>query len=149
MKQKSVRSRAPSASSEAVRRIMKANYGGNLRPERLLRAVLRQEGFRFGYHSRPLRTLRCTADLVFRRKRVCVFVDGCFWHGCPQHFKPPKTNTRWWSEKMVETKQRDARQRRQLRAAGWRVVRVWEHDLDRDPAGIANRIMHLLSRKQA
>lgn len=66
---------------------------------------------------------------MVRGPKVCVFVDGCYWHGCPRHFKTPGTNSGWWAEKIEANWERDARQTRLLRLAGWRVMRVWEHDL--------------------
>ena len=73
--------------------------------------------------------VRCKADIVFPRQMVCVFVDGCFWHGCSRHFGTPKTNSAWWAEKIAANVERDARQTALLREHGWRVVRVWEHEL--------------------
>lgn len=141
---KSIRSRAPTATCATVRRIMIANYGGDLRPERMLRGALRTAGLRFLHHVRPVKDLRCTADVVFPRKRVCVFVDGCFWHCCPRHFAAPKTNSRWWKEKIQATKDRDRRQRSLLRSAGWRVVRIWEHEL-KDIDHVVDRIARVIA----
>src|SRR5438270_4526895 len=97
---KSLRSRAPLASSEHTRRVMQANVGRETDAERLVRSYLHRAGFRFRKDARPVRKLRCAADLVFRRHKICIFVDGCFWHGCPVHFKTPKANRAWWSEKI-------------------------------------------------
>ena len=68
-------------------------------------------------------------DFVFRRERVVVFVDGCFWHGCPRHAKKPKTRAVFWAAKFSRNKERDRLVTRTLRQAGWRVIRVWECDL--------------------
>src|SRR5437899_9492335 len=106
----SIRSRAPSASSPAVRRVMLANVGRERRPERILRRVLYSAGLRFRKDHRPDQTLRCKADIVFPRQKVCVFVDGCFWHGCNIHFAIPKTHSAWWKEKIHATIERDQRQ---------------------------------------
>ena len=65
----------------------------------------------------------------FRRQRVCIFIDGCFWHRCPKHFHVPKTNSAWWDEKVQATVDRDQRQTLVLRQSGWNVLRFWEHDL--------------------
>jgi DNA mismatch endonuclease (patch repair protein) len=70
-------------------------------------------------------------DFVFRRQRVVIFVDGCFWHGCPRCYTRPVTRRRYWDEKVRQNRARDARQRRDLRAAGWCVLRIWEHELKR------------------
>jgi len=68
-------------------------------------------------------------DFVFRTQRVCVFVDGCFWHGCPQHATKPGTSAAFWRKKFAANKARDLLVNRTLRKAGWRVVRIWEHEL--------------------
>lgn len=125
----SIRSRAPKASSDATRRVMQSNVGRETTPERRIRSELHRRGLRYLKDARPVPALRCSADLVFRGPKVCVFVDGCYWHGCPRHFKTPGTNSSWWAEKIEANRERDARQTRLLRLAGWRVVRVWEHDL--------------------
>lgn len=71
--------------------------------------------------------VKTNADLVFRRHNLIVFIDGCFWHGCPWHYKTPKTRSEWWDAKIQRNKTRDARKTRKLRRLGWQVVRVWEH----------------------
>lgn len=130
MSGKSIRSRAPSASSPSVANVMVANWGGNTAPERILRSALHGAGFRFFKDCRPLPEIRCTADLVFPRHLVCIFVDGCFWHGCGRHFKCPKTNSAWWQEKIESNRLRDNRQTKALTMRKWKVIRVWEHALD-------------------
>lgn len=130
MTRQCLRSRAPTTRSPGVRNVMVANWGGNTAPERKLRSALHRAGLRFFKDCKPLRDLRCTADLVFPRRRTCVFVDGCFWHGCRRHFKRPKTNSEWWEEKINSNRARDRRQTARLSALGWNVIRVWEHDLE-------------------
>src|SRR5437016_4299938 len=129
MKGKSIRARAPAASSEMVRRVMQANYGDQTKPEKLLRSELHRKGFRFYKNRRPVNVLRCAADIVFPSQRVCIFVDGCFWHGCPSHFRLPIANQAWWKEKIEANRHRDKAQTTQLQQMGWLVVRVWEHEL--------------------
>ncbi len=74
-------------------------------------------------------SLAVTPDFVFLKQRVTVFVDGCFWHGCPKHGTKPKGNATFWRKKFAANKARDARVNRALRRAGWRVIRIWEHEL--------------------
>ncbi|MGO9270113.1 MAG: very short patch repair endonuclease [Terriglobia bacterium] len=136
----SIRSRAPVATSPSVRRAMRSTYGGELRPERSLRSLLHRAGLRFRKHRRPLPVFRCTADIVFPRQRLCVFVDGCFWHGCPRHFSCPKQNSGWWREKIADNIERDKRQTKFLRSSGWRVIRVWEHEVGVYPDRVVRRI---------
>ena len=75
--------------------------------------------------------------MVFTRRRVAVFVDGCFWHGCPEHGSWPKANASWWREKIEANTERDRRVTERLESAGWTVIRIWEHE---DPEAAADRI---------
>lgn len=84
-------------------------------------------------------------DFAFRSAKLAVFVDGCFWHRCPRCFTKPVTNAEFWETKLAANVMRDLRVRRQLRALGWRVVRIWEHDLPR-PDKVARRIAAALSK---
>lgn len=86
--------------------------------------------------------LKGNPDFVFQKQRRIIFVDGCFWHGCLKHSKPPQSNQAYWQAKMIRNKQRDVFVTRTLRAKGWRVLRIWEHELS-----LKNRI-HLLRRLQ-
>src|SRR5690349_17056430 len=104
---------------------MQANVGRDTLPERLLRQELTNLGLRYRKHV--LVAPRCRADIVFASCRVCVFVDGCFWHGCPTHFHLPKANAAWWQTKIDRTRQRDAARTSELRKDGWTVIRLWEH----------------------
>lgn len=95
-------------------------------------------GMRYRVDRAPLKALRRRADIVFGPARVAVFIDGCFWHGCPDHGRPQtKANPAYWSEKMARNRARDADTDAKLAAAGWLVVRVWEHE---DPAVVATRV---------
>jgi DNA mismatch endonuclease (patch repair protein) len=125
----SIRSRAPQASSLAVRKVMQANVGRTTQPEASLRSAVHQLGLRFRVNARPEANLRCEADLLFRRAKVCVFVDGCFWHGCPEHFSVPRQNRSWWIEKIRINQGRDTKRTIELKQRGWKVVRYWEHQL--------------------
>ena len=84
-------------------------------------------------------------DFIFADARIAVFVDGCFWHGCRLHSSQPRTNTAFWRKKLDGNIVRDRLVNRELRKAGWRVVRVWEHDLPKRGGYWANRIKRLLS----
>ncbi len=109
------------------------------KPELAVRRVLHRRGLRYRTSVRPLVGLRCQADIVFTRAKVACFVDSCHWHACEQHLRLPRTNTEWWEQKLAWTKERDARNNRVLREAGWTVIRIWEHE---DPVDAANRIEH-------
>ena len=93
-----------------------------------LRKELHRRGLRYQVNIQPLDDLRRKADVVFRRARVAVFVDGCFWHFCPQHRSLPKTNAEWWRGKLEGNRNRDIDTTLQLENAGWAVMRVWEHE---------------------
>ncbi|WP_078858485.1 very short patch repair endonuclease [Streptomyces sp. NRRL F-2799] len=116
------------ASSAARRRNMQAIRSRDTTPERLIRSLVHAQGFRYRVAARPLPNLRRTADLVFRPAKLAVFIDGCYWHGCPQHYVPPRTNPGYWSDKVARNMARDRDTDDQLRAAGWTVLRFWEHD---------------------
>lgn len=107
---------------------MLGNRNRDTSPERALRSLVHAAGLRYRVAAKPLPGMRRTADLVFRPTRVAVFVDGCFWHGCPTHFVPPKTNPGYWREKIGRNVQRDRDTDARLADAGWLVIRFWEHD---------------------
>ncbi|NUT19444.1 MAG: very short patch repair endonuclease [Hamadaea sp.] len=100
----------------------------NTEIEVALRRELHRIGMRFRVHRRPLPELRREADIVFSKARVAVFVDGCFWHGCPRHATWPKNNDQFWQAKIERNQSRDVDTDRRLEAAGWVSIRVWEHE---------------------
>jgi DNA mismatch endonuclease (patch repair protein) len=121
--------REPFASSERVQRKMSNLARRDTGPELRLRRELHRLGLRYYVHRRPLSGLRREADIVFPKARVAVFVDGCFWHGCPDHGRRlHRTNGWYWPEKIERNKARDCDTDLQLERAGWSSVRVWEHD---------------------
>jgi len=86
-------------------------------------------------------------DFVFPKLKTAVFVDGCFWHGCPRHFIKPKGNAKFWRDKISTNRARDRKVNRTLRSMGWKVVRVWEHELKRrDEPQLVRRLMRILGR---
>ncbi|MFE4870697.1 very short patch repair endonuclease [Streptomyces sp. NPDC056682] len=115
------------ASSAARRRNMQAIRSRDTKPEKLIRRLVHARGLRYRVSARPLPELRRTADMVFRPTKLAVFIDGCYWHGCPEHYVPPRTNSGYWSEKVARNMARDRDTDEQLRAAGWTVLRFWEH----------------------
>jgi DNA mismatch endonuclease, patch repair protein len=134
----------PAASSPAVATRMRACVGDSLRPEAELAAALRAGGLRF---ARNARGLPGSPDFVVRGAMVAVFVNGCFWHRCPKHYREPATNAAWWREKMRRNVARDRRAARALRAMGYRVLTVWEHDLRDGGAGAAARVARAAARE--
>ncbi|WP_338597167.1 very short patch repair endonuclease [Saccharopolyspora sp. SCSIO 74807] len=133
-------SRRPAgASSEGVRKSMQANKGRDTKPELALRRAVHALGLRYRVSMRPLPAIRRTADLSFSRVKVAVFMDGCFWHGCPEHHTQSATNSEFWAEKVRRNRERDRETDRLLLEAGWSVLRIWEHE---DPQAGAARIAH-------
>jgi DNA mismatch endonuclease (patch repair protein) len=116
------------ATSPTVRKTMQGNRRRDTRPELAIRRAVHARGLRYRVDSRPLKTVRRTADLVFSRARVAVFIDGCFWHGCPEHYRPPASNIGYWSAKVQRNQARDREIDIALNHAGWGVVRIWEHE---------------------
>ncbi|MCW3493892.1 very short patch repair endonuclease [Microbacterium sp. SSM24] len=116
--------------SNPRRRNMQANRRRDTTPEMALRRALHKEGLRYRCDlpiSLP-EGVRARPDIVFTRRKVAVFVDGCFWHGCPLHGTRPVTNAEYWSAKISGNIRRDQMQTRALRNAGWAVIRISEHE---------------------
>jgi DNA mismatch endonuclease (patch repair protein) len=134
------------ASSDGVRRSMQSNKGRDTRPELALRSAVHRMGLRYRVSVRPLAKIRRTADLCFTRAKVAVFMDGCFWHGCPIHHTKSKTNADYWADKVVRNRQRDAETDEMLAEAGWTVVRVWEHE---HPDAAAQRVSDVVRAASA
>lgn len=108
-----------------------------------IRRKLHKLGLRYLVDSRPCPGVRSRADIVFRGARLAVFVDGCFWHGCPDHMTWPKNNEQFWRAKISANKARDAATEKALVEAGWRVLRIWEHE---DPEVSCNQVLSALRR---
>lgn len=120
---------------------MLANKHRDTKPELDVRRLLHARGLRYRVNYKPVASLRSRADVVFTKAKVAVYVDGCFWHGCPDHYQPSKTNADYWSPKIQANRDRDSRVNAVLQEAGWTVVRVWEHQ---DPRAAANAIERLV-----
>jgi DNA mismatch endonuclease (patch repair protein) len=115
------------ASSDRARNVMRGNRSRNTMPELAVRSAVHRRGLRYRVSARPLPYLRRSADLVFTTAKVAVFIDGCYWHGCPQHYVPAKTNIAYWSEKIERNRSRDADTDSRLIAQGWLPLRIWAH----------------------
>jgi DNA mismatch endonuclease (patch repair protein) len=115
---------------------MRSNRGRDTGPERAVRTLLHQAGFRYRVDYAPLGGRR-RADIVFVRKKVAVFIDGCFWHSCPIHASQPRRNADYWLPKLQRNVARDRETDEQLEEAGWTVLRFWEHE---SPASVASRV---------
>lgn len=117
------------ASTPVVRSRMQRQQTRDTAPELAVRRLIHAAGLRYRVDVAPIPELRRRADVVFRRVKIAVFIDGCFWHGCPQHGARRTTaNTEYWEAKIVRNQARDQDTDRRLRAEGWLSLRVWEHE---------------------
>ena len=120
---------------------MRSNRRRDTRPELALRSAVHALGLRYRVCAPALSGIRRSADLLFTRARVAVFLDGCFWHSCPEHGSVPRANRAYWEPKLLANRRRDEDTDARLRVAGWTVVRVWEHE---DAQTAAERIAALV-----
>ena len=126
---------------------MLGNRGRDTKPEKAVRSLLHAAGYRYRVNRRPIPEIRRTADILFGPVKVAVFIDGCYWHNCPQHRQWPKTNAEFWTQKIEGNSRRDRETDALLTAVGWVVLRFWEHE---KPADCAARIGEIVtSRRQA
>ena len=132
----------PTTADPAVRNVMRANRRRDTKPEVALRSALHRRGLRFRNDASVLTGERnVRVDIALPRYRVAVFLDGCFWHCCPEHGTRPRSNTEYWRQKLERNRQRDAVTNELLERGGWQVVRVWEHH---DPEEAADLIDQLI-----
>lgn len=115
----------------------------NTRLEEKLVSILNNAGIIS--FTRYMQALPGTPDIVFEQAKVAVFLDSCFWHGCPKHLRRPSSNTTYWQAKIEKNIKRDRRQRAALRRLGWHAIRIWEHDLG-NPQRVINKVRRILER---
>ena len=133
-------------SSPEVSRRMAKVANRNTAAEMAVRRELHRRGFRYRV-AQPITGMgRTRPDIVFTRERIAIFIDGCFWHRCPEHATFPQANALWWAEKLELNQARDQKTDFQLRELGWEVVRVWEH-VPADEA--ADLIQQVVMRRRA
>jgi DNA mismatch endonuclease, patch repair protein len=133
------------ASNAGVRRSMQSNKRRDTKPELALRRAVHGLGLRYRVDAKPLTQMRRRADMVFSRAKVAVFLDGCFWHGCPEHHTVAKANAEFWADKVSGNRARDRDTDARLAEAGWACVRVWEHE---DPAEAAARVAEVVRARR-
>ncbi|MFJ6113684.1 very short patch repair endonuclease [Agrococcus sediminis] len=127
------------ASNASATAIMRANVRRDTKPEIAVRRLLHAAGLRYRVDVAPLSSdKRRRADIVFTRKKIAMFIDGCFWHGCPQHFVLPKANADYWKPKIARNRERDSETTARLEEEGWLALRFWEHE---EPADVARRVV--------
>jgi DNA mismatch endonuclease (patch repair protein) len=125
-----------------VRRQMQTQKTSGTKIEMAVRRRLHAQGYRYRVNCRLLPDQRFTGDIAWLGRRLVVFLDGCFWHGCPLHGTTPRSNRAWWESKIAANRERDRRVDELLAARGWTVLRFWEHD---DPEAVAVRIIDHLN----
>jgi DNA mismatch endonuclease (patch repair protein) len=131
----------PLTRSEIMKRVKQKDTAAEL----ALRSALHGLGLRYRLHRRIEGVV---VDVVFPTAKVAVFVDGCFWHGCPLHATFPKSNQSYWLPKLAENKERDQRQSEKLSTTGWTVIRLWEHECLPTTGKTARRIAQAVRRRQ-
>jgi DNA mismatch endonuclease (patch repair protein) len=114
-------------------------------PELALRSELHRRGFRFRVDRAPVADVRSRADLVFGPAQVAVYVDGCFWHSCPEHATTPGSNAKFWEQKLRRNRERDGITNHLLHERGWEVLRIWEHE---DPVKAADRVEKTVRKRR-
>jgi len=119
--------------------------GRDTKPEVAVRRALRQMGVGYRINRRPDPDIRRTGDIVFLSAKVVVMVDGCFWHGCPQHYRPARQRSEFWAQKIAGNMARDIQTSSQLEAKGLMVIRVWEHE---EPTVAAQRIAQAVAARR-
>lgn len=140
-----VRYMTPQRPTAQTRRRMRRQRSQNTKPELTLRSELHRRGLRYRLQLRIVEGTFRRVDIVFTKAKLAIFVDGCFWHSCPEHGTEPSNNRAWWREKLRANALRDEDTNRRLQATGWRVLRVWEHE---DMGEIAERVERLVKGEQ-
>lgn len=115
-------------------------------PETAIRSALHAQGFRYRVDMPPVAGIRRRADIVFTKQKIAVFVDGCYWHGCPDHWREPRTNRDYWVSKIRRNSERDRETDKLLTARQWAVLRFWEHE---DPRCAVEIIAREVRRRRA
>ncbi|WP_153456625.1 very short patch repair endonuclease [Streptomyces smaragdinus] len=131
-------------SSPSVSSRMSRQASRDTKPETAVRKILFAAGRRYRLNVKVPGMSRRTIDIAFTRAKVAVFMDGCFWHGCPEHATQPKSNAAWWREKLDKNMTRDTETNAHLTAAGWTVLRFWEHE---EPAEVAVKVAAAVDAK--
>ncbi|MEU8698037.1 very short patch repair endonuclease [Streptomyces sp. NPDC048680] len=133
-------------SSPGVSARMSRQASRDTAPEVAVRKLLHASGYRYRVNERVPHMPRRTIDIAFTRAKVAVFLDGCFWHGCPEHATQPKSNAEWWRQKLDRNIARDTETTTHLVTKGWTVLRFWEHQ---PPVQVAAQVAKVVDRKRS
>lgn len=136
----------PKPLNNNVSAVMKANKKTDTVPEKMIRSELHKRGYRFrkNYQIKDSE-IHCHVDIVFPRRKIAIFVDGCFWHACPRHGNLPGHNQNYWQKKLERNKVRDQQNTYGLSNRGWKVIRIWEHE---ETETALSKITKALERKR-
>jgi len=134
----------PKPSSEAARNRMRAVKRRDTEAEMKVRRLLFAMGLRYRVDYEVIEEPRRRADIVFKKAKVAVFIDGCFWHACPLHGSSSKANAKFWKDKIETNVERDKDTTRRLKEKGWLVIRAWEHE---DPQKVTNKIASQVGKR--
>jgi DNA mismatch endonuclease (patch repair protein) len=118
----------------------------NTGAEQAVRQLLHASGYRYRIHFSVPGMPRRKIDIAFTRAKLAVLIDGCFWHGCPEHATSPKANAAWWRQKLDRNIERDLETTAQLRSEGWTVLRFWEHE---SPEAVKRAVAEAVEREKA
>ena len=132
---------ADNLSREKRSKVMASIRGKNTKPEVTIRKILWMKGMRYRIHNK---SVFGTPDISIKKKKIAIFVDGCFWHGCNRCYKEPKTNVEFWRNKIIQNKKRRIKVRRHLKKEGWRILEFWEHEINSDPILVSKKIKLVL-----
>jgi len=132
---------ADNLSREKRSKVMASIRGKNTRPEVTIRKILWKKGMRYRLHNK---SVFGTPDISLKKRKIAIFVDGCFWHGCNRCYKEPKTNVEFWRNKIIQNKKRRIKVRRHLKKEGWRILEFWEHEINSDPVLVSKKIKLVL-----
>lgn len=135
----------PKASSPAVFKTMSGNRGKDTKLELAVRKALWRDGYHFRKNNRQLLG---TPDISFPKLKIVVFLDSCYWHGCPLHFKMPKTNSSFWYQKINRNIERDYEYSTHYQEEGWTLLRFWEHEVKEDLERVVKTIEYFVDEKR-
>ena len=131
----------PTPSSASVSRRMARTLQRDTPPEQALRKAIHKRGLRYRVHALVPGVDRARPDILFPTEKVAVYVDGCFWHSCPEHATQPSNNADWWRAKLNANQARDQRHTSALQACGWTVLRFWEHEDPTECAVVVEQVV--------
>ena len=129
---------ADNVSREKRSKIMSSIKGKNTKPEIIVRKLLWAQGIRYRIHNRKVFG---TPDISIKKQKLAIFIDGCFWHGCSNCYKAPKTNSKFWKDKLEYNKHRRTIVRHELRKNDWKILEFWEHQVSKEPDKVIKRIV--------